>query len=63
MKVIAYQIVESTDMLIVDLKNNTVERQDKDGTIQWREMFLTSKLLTDYVEGLISEGTLYGSIM
>jgi hypothetical protein len=63
MKVIAYQIVESTDMLIVDLKNNTVERQDTEGTILWREMFLDGKLLANYVEGLISEGTLYGSIM
>ena len=63
MKVIAYQIVESKDMLIVDLKNNTVERQDKEGTILWREMFIDGTKLHEYVEGLIKEGTLYGSIM
>ena len=63
MKVIAYQIVESVDMLIVDLKNLTVERQDRDGTILWREMFIDNTKLHEYVEGLIKDGTLYGSIM
>ena len=63
MKVIAYQIVESTDMLIVDLENCTVERQDPEGTILWREMFLDVKLLTAYVEGMIVEGSIYGSVM
>ena len=63
MKVIGYQIVESTDMLIVDLENFTVERQTADGTILWREMFLEKRLAVDYVEGLIAEGQVYGSVM
>jgi hypothetical protein len=63
MKVIAYQIAESTDMLIVDLKNNTVERQDTEGTILWREMFINGKKLAEYVEGEIQSGKLYGSVM
>lgn len=63
MKVIAYQIVESDDMIIVDLKNNTVERQDKEGTILWREMFLDGNLLAEYVEGMIQEGQVYGAVM
>ena len=63
MKVIAYQIVESTDMLIVDLKNNTVERQDSEGTILWREMFINGQKLAEYIEGEIVSGKLYGSIM
>ena len=63
MKVIAYQIVESDDMLIVDLHNNTVERQDPEGTILWREMFLDGKLLTAYVEEMIEEGQVYGAVM
>ena len=63
MKVIGYQIVESTDMLIVDLENFTVERQDKEGTILWREMFLDLKLTTEYVERMIQEGQVYGAVM
>jgi len=63
MKVIAYQIVESDDMIIVDLKNYTVERQDKEGTILWREMFLDGDLLAEYVEGMIQEGQVYGAVM
>ena len=63
MKVIAYQVRESEDMLIVDLHNFTVERQDPDGNIQWREMFLDVTLLTEYVEGLIQEGKVYGAVM
>ena len=47
MKVIGYQIVESEDMLIVDLANYTVERQTPEGTILWREMFLDAKLTTE----------------
>ena len=64
MKVIAYQFSDDTnDMLIVDLKNNTVERQDEEGTILWREMFLDGKLLTSYVEGLIETREIYGAVM
>ena len=63
MKVIGYQIVESTDMLIVDLENFTVERQTADGTILWREMFLDGNLLAEYVEGMIQEGQVYGAVM
>ena len=63
MKVIAYQVKESEDMLIVDLYNFTVERQDPEGTILWREMFLDVKLLTEYVEGLIQNGEIYGAVM
>lgn len=63
MKVIAYQVRDSEDMLIVDLHNCTVEKQDPEGTILWREMFLDVKLLTEYVEGLIQEGQVYGAVM
>ena len=63
MKVIAYQVKDSEDMLIVDLYNFTVERQDPEGTIQWREMFIDVQTLTDYVEGLIQEGKIYGAVM
>ena len=63
MKVIAYQVTDSEDMLIVDLHNYTVERQDKEGTILWREMFLDATLLSEYVEGLIQEGKVYGAVM
>ena len=55
MQVIAYQIVESDDMLIVDGENLTVERQSKDGTIQWREMFIDKNRLMEYVEGFVKE--------
>ena len=50
-------------MIIVDLKNNTVERQDREGTILWREMFLDGNLLAEYVEGMIQEGQVYGAVM
>ena len=63
MQVIAYQIVESDDMLIVDGENLTVERQSKDGTIQWREMFIDKNRLMEYVEGFVKEGTIYGGVM
>ena len=63
MRVIAYQIVESEDMLIVDLANFTVERQDREGTILWREMFLDKQLTVNYVERLIEEGQVYGAVM
>ena len=63
MKVIGYKIVESDDMLIVDLGNYTVERQTPDGTILWREMFLEKKLAVDYVDRLIEEGQVYGAVM
>jgi hypothetical protein len=64
MKVIAYQFSDDTkDMLIVDLRNNTAERQDGEGTILWRELFLTYDKLSEYVEGLIKDGTVYGAVM
>lgn len=63
MKVIAYQFSESEDMLIVDVKNNTAERQDKEGTILWRELFLNYDLLAKWVESMIQEGKVYGSIV
>ena len=63
MQVIAYQIVESDDMLIVDGENLTVERQSKDGTIQWREMFIDKNRLMEYVEVFVKEGTIYGGVM
>lgn len=63
MRVIGYQIVESEDMLIVDLANYTVERQTPEGTILWREMFLDAKLTAEYVERLIEEGQVYGAVM
>ena len=49
MKVTAYQIRESEDMLIVDTFGLTVERQTPEGTILWREMFLDKKVLVEYV--------------
>ena len=64
MKVIAYQFSDDTnDMLIVDLRNNTVERQDDEGTILWRELFINGQKLAEYVEREIQSGVLYGSIM
>ena len=64
MKVIAYQFSDDTnDMLIVDVKNYTAERQDREGTILWREMFLDGNLLAEYVEGMIQEGQVYGAVM
>ena len=63
MKIVAYQIVESDDMILVDIANYTVERQDKDGNIMWRELFLDKRLTLDYVEQLITEGQIYGAVM
>ena len=63
MKVVAYQVMDSKDMLIVDLGNNTVERQTPEGTILWREMFLERQKLQEYLETLIAEGSVVGTIM
>tara|TARA_B100000131_G_scaffold289093_1_gene300878 strand:+ start:1355 stop:1546 length:192 start_codon:yes stop_codon:yes gene_type:complete len=63
MKVIAYQIRESEDMLIVDTFSLTVERQTPEGTILWREMFLDKKVMVEYVEQFVKDGVIYGAIM